>query len=157
MALVTYFKVRSTIDFYSTTKKMHLFLKLFILVKRSTCFGRSFRPSSEAQNCTYGNRHMSDSCCQQNAVHFAKSTHLRQNIILIFISLRIRHQNGHNLRGFDVHRSVHRNIFIQNTQQDAPVSQIIYSCKTLYMFRTVFPSIIRSSKLHIRQQAYVQF
>ena len=24
--------------------------------------------------------------------------------------------------------------------------QIIYSCKTLYMFRTVFPSIIRSSK-----------
>ena len=38
----------------------------------------------------------------------------------------------------------------------APVSQIIYSCKTLYMFRTVLPSIIRSSKLHIRQQAYVR-
>ena len=34
---------------------------------------------------------------------------------------------------------------------------IIYSCKTLYMFRTVFRSIFRSSKLHIRQQAYVQF
>jgi hypothetical protein len=31
-------------------------------------------------------------------------------------------------------------------------SQIIYSCKTLYMFRTVFPSIIRSSKLHIQQR-----
>jgi len=30
-------------------------------------------------------------------------------------------------------------------------SQIIYSCKTLYMFRTVFPSIIRSSKLRIQQ------
>jgi len=41
-------------------------------------------------------------------------------------------------------------------QQDAPVSQIIYSCKTLCMFRTVFPSIIRSSKLHIQQQAYVK-
>ena len=27
------------------------YLKLFILVKRSTCFGRSFRPSSGAQNC----------------------------------------------------------------------------------------------------------
>jgi len=27
------------------------------------------------------------------------------------------------------------------------LSQIIYSCKTLYMFRAVFPSIIRSSKL----------
>jgi len=37
---------------------MHLFLKLFILVKRSTSFRRSFRPSSGVQNCTYGNRHM---------------------------------------------------------------------------------------------------
>jgi len=42
---------------------MHLFLKLFILVKRSTYFRRSFLPSSGAQNCTYGNRHMSNSCC----------------------------------------------------------------------------------------------
>jgi len=31
------------------------------------------------------------------------------------------------------------------------LSQIIYSCKTLYVFRTVFPSIIRSSKLRIQQ------
>ena len=31
---------------YSTTNKMHIFLKLFVLVKRSTCFGRSFRPWS---------------------------------------------------------------------------------------------------------------
>jgi len=30
-------------------------LSLFILVKRSTCFGRSFRPSSGAQNCVYSN------------------------------------------------------------------------------------------------------
>jgi len=36
---------------------MHLFLE-YILVKCSTCFGRSFRPTSGAQNCTYGNRHM---------------------------------------------------------------------------------------------------
>jgi len=42
---------------------MHLFLTLFILVKRSTCFGRSFRPSSGAQDCTYSNRNMSNSCC----------------------------------------------------------------------------------------------
>ena len=28
--------------------------------------------------------------------------------------------------------------------------------KRSYMFRTVFPFIIRSSKLHIRQQAYVK-
>jgi len=32
------------------------------------------------------------------------------------------------------------------------LSQIIYSCKTLYMFRTAFPSIIRSSKLRIHQR-----
>jgi hypothetical protein len=30
------------------------------------------------------------------------------------------------------------------------LSQIIYSCKTLYMFRTVLPYIIRSSKLRIQ-------
>jgi len=47
----------------STTNKMHLFLKLLILVKRPTRFGRSFRPSSGAQNCTYGNMHMSNSSC----------------------------------------------------------------------------------------------
>jgi hypothetical protein len=34
---------------YSTTNKMHLFLKLFILVKRSTCFGGLPHPSSGAQ------------------------------------------------------------------------------------------------------------
>jgi hypothetical protein len=30
--------------------------------------------------------------------------------------------------------------------------QMIYSCKTLYMIRTVFPSIIRRSKLRIQQR-----
>jgi len=35
------------------------------------------------------------------------------------------------------------------------VSQFIYFCKTLYMFRKVFPSIIRSSKLHIQRQVLV--
>ena len=55
-------------------------------------------------------------------------------------------------------------VYLQYDQTDAPVSLIIYSCKTLYMFRTIFPSIIRSSKLHIWQQLfdicllpYVQF
>ena len=47
--------------------------------------------------------------------------------------------------------------FLLYNQQDAPVSQIIYSCKTLYMFRTIYPSIIRSSKLHICLLPYVQF
>jgi hypothetical protein len=48
---------------YSTTNKTHLFLKWFILVKHSTCFGRSFHPSPGAQDRTYSNRRMSNSCC----------------------------------------------------------------------------------------------
>ena len=31
------------------------------------------------------------------------------------------------------------------------VSHFVYFCKTLYMFQAVFPSIIRSSKLHIQR------
>jgi len=36
-------------------KRCTCYLKLFILVKRSTCFERSFRPLSGAQNCVYSN------------------------------------------------------------------------------------------------------
>jgi hypothetical protein len=38
------------------------------------------------------------------------------------------------------------------TNKTRILSQIIYSCKTLYMFRAVFPPIIRSSKLRIQQR-----
>jgi hypothetical protein len=38
------------------------------------------------------------------------------------------------------------------TNRMSLLPQIIYSCKTLYIFRTVFPSIIRSSKLRIQQR-----
>jgi hypothetical protein len=47
---------------YSKINKMHHFLKLCILVKHSTCFGWSFRPSSGAQDSTYSNRQMSNRC-----------------------------------------------------------------------------------------------
>jgi hypothetical protein len=36
---------------------------LFISVRRSTCFRRSFLPSSGAQNCTYSVRYLSDRYC----------------------------------------------------------------------------------------------
>ena len=36
------------------------------------------------------------------------------------------------------------------------LSQIIYSCKMHYMFGTVFPTIVGSSKLHIQQRYYVK-
>ena len=35
----------------------------FILEWHSTCFGRSFRPSSGVQDCTYSNTHMSNRYC----------------------------------------------------------------------------------------------
>ena len=48
------------------------------------------------------------------------------------------------------------NIFSEYNQQDATFLRFIYSCKTLCMFQTGFPSIIRSSKLHIQRQAFVR-
>ena len=42
--------------------------------------------------------------------------------------------------------------FYSTTNKMHLLSQIIYSCKTLYMFRTVFSSIVRNSKLCIQQR-----
>ena len=41
-------------------------------------------------------------------------------------------------------------------QENATYLKFIYFCKTLYMFQTVFPSIIRSTKLHIQRQEFVR-
>jgi len=35
----------------------------YILKWHSTCFGRSFRPSSGVQDCTHINRHLSNRYC----------------------------------------------------------------------------------------------
>jgi len=66
---------------------MHLFLKLFILAKRSTCFRWYIRPSSGAQNCTYGNRHMSNSCCyrSKHVERSARMNHLRNSCIFLVV------------------------------------------------------------------------
>ena len=51
--------------------------------------------------------------------------------------------------------SNHENILrIQPTRCD--ISPFIYFCKILCMFQTVFPSIIRNSKLHIQHQVFVR-
>jgi len=42
---------------------VHQCLKFILLKQHSTCFGRSFRPSSGVKDCTYFNRHMSDRYC----------------------------------------------------------------------------------------------
>jgi len=51
----------------------------------------------------------------------------------------------------DTLKSTHR---VQ--QKRCNVSQFIYFCKTFYTFQTVFPSIIRSSKMHIQRQVFVR-
>jgi len=48
------------------------------------------------------------------------------------------------------------NLFSEYNQRDAKFLKFIYFCKTLYMFQTVFPSVITSSKLHIQRQAFVR-
>jgi len=52
---------------------------------------------------------------------------------------------------FDYQWCLHR---VQPTRCNVP--QFIYFYKTLYMFQTVFPSIIRSSKLNIERQVFVR-
>jgi len=58
---------------------------------------------------------------------------------------------------FDVHRAVHPNVIsIVKPTTCTNVSNLFYFVMTLYMFRTVFPSIIRSWRLYIQQQAFVK-
>ena len=58
---------------------------------------------------------------------------------------------------FDVHRAVHLNtISVAKPTRCTSVSNLFYFGMTLCMFRRVFPSIIRSSRLYIQQQAYVK-
>jgi len=57
----------------------------------------------------------------------------------------------------DVHRAVHRNIMSTvKPTRCTNVSNLFYFGMTLYMFRTVFPSTISSSRLYILQQAFVK-
>jgi len=58
---------------------------------------------------------------------------------------------------FDVHRAVHRNIIsIIKPTRCTNVSNVFYFGMTIYVFRTVFPSVIRRSRLYIQQQAFVK-
>ena len=62
----------------------------------------------------------------------------------------------YRIKSFDIHRAVHPNIIsIVKPTRCTDVSNLFYFGMTLYMFQTVFPSIIRSSILYIQQQAFV--
>ena len=97
-------------------------LKLLILVKRSTYFGRPFRPSSGAQHCTYGNRHMcsvelvmmdgkTETCrAFYKNKYFEKYVHLLGCIIRIYYDARtyIRQIYSVNL---NVYIAKHRSLY----------------------------------------------
>ena len=58
---------------------------------------------------------------------------------------------------FDFHRAVHRNIiYTVKATRCTSVSNLFHFGITLCMFRTVFPSIVSSSRLYIQQQAFVK-
>jgi len=48
------------------------------------------------------------------------------------------------------------NVFAEYNQQDATFLNLFIYGRRRYMFQTVFPSIIRSSKLHIQRQVFVR-
>ena len=57
----------------------------------------------------------------------------------------------------DAHRALHRNIIpIVKPTRCTNVVHLFYFGMTLYRFRTVFLSIIRSSRLYIQQQIFVK-
>ena len=49
--------------FCGKSNQMHQCLKFIWFWNSSTCFGRSFRPSSGVHDCTYSSRHMSNRYC----------------------------------------------------------------------------------------------
>jgi len=57
---------------------------------------------------------------------------------------------------FNIYTSVHRQYILRVQPTRCDSSQSIYFCKTLYMFQTVFLSVIRGSQLHIQHQAFVR-
>jgi hypothetical protein len=59
LKLVLILEVQTMSHSYSKTNKMHQFPKLFIFAWHSTCFGRSFRPSSGVQRERDGTRSIS--------------------------------------------------------------------------------------------------
>jgi len=68
--------------------------------------------------------------------------------------LRFDSRKGHV---FDLHRAEHLNIIsIAKPTRCTNVPNLFYFRMTLYMFRSVFPSITRSSRMYIEQQAFVK-
>ena len=60
---LTFIATCIVIYFYSNTEQIHKSLKFILFWNKSTCFGRSFLPSSGVHDCAYSNRHVSNRYC----------------------------------------------------------------------------------------------
>ena len=59
---------------------------VFILERQSTCFGRSFRPSSGVQDCTYSNRNLPNRYCSLLASKLAsREQYLFGKFLLLYV------------------------------------------------------------------------
>ena len=77
--------------------------------------------------------------------------HNRQTIFVKQYNGPTRLHIGKQTLFFDIHRAVHRNIFLlKKNRHIHQCNKLFYFGMTLYMFRTIFPSIIRSSRLYIQ-------
>jgi len=65
-----------------------MYLIYFIWKWHSTCFGRSFRPSSGVQDCTYSNRHLSNRYCCLLASGYPLASR-QQNLYDIYLMLYV--------------------------------------------------------------------
>jgi len=88
-----------------------------------------------------------------NVTRVSRMGHKNTKTILVLSYLENRKREVKNdIKIYLVNRCVAIIYFdilrVQPTRCNVP--QFIYFCKTFYMFQTCFPSIIRSSKLHIQ-------
>jgi hypothetical protein len=137
------------------------FLNLFISVRRSTCFRRFFRPSSGAQNCTYSVRYLSDRYCYLLLV---------LTFLNLFISVRrstcfrrfFRQSSGAENCTYSVRylSDQYLTLYVQSLKYFQNITNKMWRF-SIYLFlydalhvSDGFPSIIRSSKLHIQRQVF---
>jgi len=90
--------LRCTIHFYSKINKTHQCLKFILFWDDTTCFGRSFRPSSAVQDCTYSNRHLSNRYCCVHASGYPLASRQQYLFESCMYSLELRMMGGKTVR-----------------------------------------------------------
>ena len=126
---------------------------IFIFERHSTYFGRSFRPSSGVQDCTYSNRHLSNRYCCLFASWYEVELCLIPTIKQTAVSLwhmpvavcTILNYWWWTEKPSETCRvSFHNEV--EEIQQDATECRYLFTAKLFYMFRASIAPIIRSTE-----------